>query len=141
MNEILDFFREHWRLSAGFVALLIAYILFELKFSGNKKEISADHAIALYNNQQATVLDIRASDDFGTGHIVGSMQVEISETDDQFKKLQKYAQKPIVVVSADGKQALKFVQRLESHGFVQVFSLAGGIHAWQAAGLPLVKKG
>ena len=141
MNEIFEFLMSNWRLSAGFVVLLIAYLLFEFKQSSNKKEISPDHAIALYNHQQAVILDLRSNSEYSDGHIVGSLQAEISDADNQAKKLHKYLQKPLVIVSADGKQALSFAENLEKHGFAQVFSLAGGIKAWQSAGLPLVKKG
>lgn len=141
MNEFLNFLTEHWLLSTLFVALLVSYLVFEFKQNADKKEVSADQAIFLYNHQHAVILDIRSTNDFADGHIVGAVHVDASEADHKSKKLQKYEDKTVVIVSADGKQALNFANRLEAQGFEQVFSLAGGIHAWLAAGLPLIKKG
>jgi len=141
MNEFLNFLMNHWQLSAGFVALLLAYLVFEFMQANNKQEISPDQAVSLYNHQHAVILDIRSHAEFNNGHIVGSAQMDVSEEDSQLKKLNKYERKPLIIVSNDGKQAIKLVSRLTAQGFEQVFSLAGGIHAWESAGLPLVKKG
>jgi rhodanese-related sulfurtransferase len=137
MNEILAFLIKHWQLSTLFVAVLVAYVVFELKQNPNSKQVSPEQAVALYNHEHGIIMDIRSAEDFAVGHIIGAMHVAADESDIKIKRLQKYSQKPVVIVCTAGKQSINFMKRLETMGFTQVLSLAGGIAAWQEAGLPL----
>jgi rhodanese-related sulfurtransferase len=53
--------------------------------------------------------------------------------------MEKYKTKPVILVCARGLQSVVVATQLRSKGFTQPMILAGGITAWQAAGLPLVK--
>ena len=139
MNEILNFFVSHWQLSILFVGLLLVYMGFEfMQNTGSSNEVSPEQAVEMYNHQQALFIDIRSIDDFNQGHIIGAMQISLHELDSKLKKLQKYMKKPVIVVCARGKSSLQGAKQLSAHGFEQAFSLAGGMLAWQAAGLPLI---
>ena len=48
------------------------------------------------------------------------------------------ASKPILLVCANGVQSAKASKALKASGRSEVYSLEGGIDAWQQAGLPLV---
>lgn len=48
------------------------------------------------------------------------------------------ASKPILLVCANGVQSAKASKALKVSGRSEVYSLEGGIDAWQQAGLPLV---
>lgn len=47
--------------------------------------------------------------------------------------------RPVVVVCRTGKRSAQARETLQSAGFAQVSDLAGGLTAWQEAGLPLEK--
>lgn len=141
MGEILDFMLSHWQLSGLLLVLIIGYIIFEWRVSeGGNGQISPEQAIDLYNHQNAVLLDVRTAEQFKAGHVVGSDHVEYHESDKKLKKFTKYAQRPVIIISADGRNAGTFAARLAEHGLSRVLSLSGGISAWQAAGLPLTKK-
>lgn len=139
MNEILDFLMQHWQLSSLFVVLVVAYAIFEVKQDPGSKQVSAEQAVALYNHEQALILDIRSADAYEAGHIVGAVHLAADHIESKLKKLQKYSQKPVIVVCNAGRQATKIVKRLEAEGFSQPLSLAGGMNAWQTANLPVTK--
>lgn len=140
MNDILNFCVQHWQASLAFVLLLVGYVIFEAMQTGvGAKQVSPQQAVELFNHKHAVILDIRPKEEFAQGHILGAVQLDVDEADDKLKKLNKYSQKPIIVVCAAGKQAPKFVTRLQPQGLHAV-SLAGGINAWQDAGLPLTTR-
>jgi rhodanese-related sulfurtransferase len=136
MSEILDFLLQHWQLSATFVALVIAYIIFEIKQDPGQMEVSAEQAISLYNHEHAVIIDIRSKESYEGGHIVGAISMTAEHLQNN-KKLQKYAQKPLIIVCNSGRTSLIAVKSLHKEGFNRALSLAGGMNAWQAAGLPL----
>jgi rhodanese-related sulfurtransferase len=45
----------------------------------------------------------------------------------------------VIVVDQTGNRANKAVSQLKAAGFDDIYSLEGGIAAWTAAGLPLIK--
>ncbi len=137
MNEIFDFILRHWQLSSLFILLLVAYMVFEFKQETGSGEVSPDQTIGLINRQHAVIIDIRSKEEFSTGHILGAHHVEADESDAKLKRLQKYAQKPVIVVCAQGKRSKSFAKRLRDQGLSNVSSLAGGVNAWRDAGLPL----
>lgn len=137
MNEIIEFVIKHWQLTSVFTVLVIAYVIFELKQEIGNKQVSAEQTVDLYNHQQAAIVDIRSTADFNSGHIVGAIHIERSELESKPKKLQKYAQKPVIIVCANGKSSATVAKHLHTQGFPQAVSLSGGISAWLAANLPL----
>lgn len=137
MNEIVSFLLQHWQLSALFAALIVAYIIFEVKQDPGSKEVSVEQAVALYNHDGALLLDIRSKDDYAQGHIVGAVHLDMDHFESKLKKLQKYIDKPIIVVCNAGKQSAKVIKNLRAAGFTDAVGLSGGVHAWQAAGIPL----
>ena len=47
--------------------------------------------------------------------------------------------KTVIVIDQDGKQADKAARQLKTAGFEDIYGLEGGVAAWTAAGLPLIK--
>ena len=138
MNDILDFFINNWQLTGLFVLVLGAYLVFEYMQSSNSDTISPEEAVLLINHEHGVVVDVRTPAEFGTGHILHAINVDSNEADDKFKKLNKYAKKPVILVCAHGKRSAQCLQRMKAQGFERVFSLGGGMQAWKDAGLPLV---
>ena len=93
-------------------------------------------ATQLINQKGAQVADLRADKAFRAGHLPGARHVMPD-------KVQTFAagvdaSKPILLVCANGVQSAKASKALKASGRSEVYSLEGGIDAWQQAGLPLV---
>jgi rhodanese-related sulfurtransferase len=85
------------------------------------------------------VVDVRPAADFEKGHIAGSRNVQMSQFDPENKQLAPARALPVVMVCKVGQTAAMAAKRLRKAGFTDVGVLEGGIQAWQAADLPLVK--
>lgn len=101
--------------------------------------ISTLQATLLINQQNALVLDVRESAEYEKGHVLNARHLAISELGARSGEIEKYKAKPVIVVCDTGNRSDKAVATLRRQGFTQVFSLNGGIGAWQQAGLPVEK--
>ncbi|MNV87451.1 Thiosulfate sulfurtransferase GlpE [compost metagenome] len=93
----------------------------------------------LINAGNAVVIDLSASGEFEKGHIVGSRNVQLAQLTPAHKLLASAKQSPVVLVCRTGNTSATAAKTLKKAGFEQVSVLEGGIPAWQAADLPLVK--
>lgn len=139
MQDTFLFLQNHWMLSTAFVIILFFLILIEyIRYQRGGKRISPAQAVQLMNHQEAVMLDIRSSQAFATGHIVGSICIPMSELNDKRKKLDKYKAKPLILVCANGLESPRAATLLAKYG-ISPLILAGGIRGWRDADMPLVK--
>lgn len=138
MGQLEQFILNHWTLCLALVVILIFIFINELLMQKNRaKSVSPAAAIELINHENAVVMDMRDPETFRAGHIIDAI---CSPADDfNEKRMEKYKTKPVILVCARGIQAAALATKLRTQGFTQPMVLAGGIAAWQAAGLPLVK--
>ena len=137
MEHLSQFITNHWQLWLLFIVVLFLTFLNELYTQKKKaKELSPQAAVDLINNDNAVVVDLRDVETFKKGHIIDSIQAK--EDDFSQKKMDKYKNKPIILVCARGIQAPAFAAKIRTQGY-QPLVLSGGIAAWQNADLPLVK--
>lgn len=140
MNSIVFFITEHWVLSGLFCLLLIALIAHEwISQAVGAGAVSSEEAIQWMNHRQAVVLDIRQPDVFAEGHILSAVNIPASLLDKKLGSLQKYQDKPLIVVCMTSQEAAKVAKVLKTKSY-QAVILKGGIQEWRAAGLPLTKK-
>ena len=137
--NLLKFVTEHIFLVALAAASGGMLIWPTLRRSVGGASLSTLQATLLINQQNALVLDVRESAEHEKGHVVNSRHVAVSELDARVPELEKYKARPVIVVCESGNRSDKAAAILRKHGFTQVFSLSGGIGAWQQAGLPLEK--
>jgi rhodanese-related sulfurtransferase len=83
----------------------------------------------------AHVVDVRRDDEWAEGHIEGAEHVPL---DQLAARADELGEGPIVFYCAVGERSLMAAQALSGAGRDAV-SLAGGIGAWQDAGLPTVR--
>lgn len=102
-------------------------------------EVGAFEAVQLINRRDAVVLDVRDTGDYAAGHIANARHIPAAQVADRMKELDKYKSRPIVVNCQTGSRAPAVTAMLRKHGFPEVFTLRGGIAAWQQASLPLQK--
>ena len=136
----MAFAGRHPYLSLGLLGLTLALIYTELagRLSGIRR-IGPAELTALINRDNALVVDLRASAEFDKGHIAGAKNVQLSQFDPENKQLTPAKALPVVLVCKVGQSAQAAGKRLRKAGFSHVSVLEGGVQAWQAASLPLVK--
>ena len=96
-------------------------------------------ATILINQRDALVLDVRDSSEYHQGHILAARSVPLAQLETRIRDLEKYKERPVIISCQNGNVSARAAGVLRHHGFTQVFNLAGGITAWQQAGLPVEK--
>lgn len=101
--------------------------------------LNPNQAVMLINRSHAIVIDVRDDAEFATGHITEAKNIPLAQLEDRVKELQKYKDKPILVNCQGGVRSAKACALLAKNEFTAVSNLEGGINAWVAAKLPIVK--
>ena len=96
-------------------------------------------ATQLINRSDAIVVDLRATEDYAKGHILGAKNIPLADLERRAGELDKHKAKPMILHCGDGNRAGGGVAALRRKGFDRVHNLAGGYAAWQQAGLPVEK--
>src|SRR5690606_32515483 len=85
---------------------------------------------------EVTLLDVRALTEYQAGHISGAEHRFAGKLLREMEAIDR--RKPIVVQCQGGGRSAIAASLLQRAGF-EVTNMAGGLHAWSLAGLPLVK--
>lgn len=115
-------------------------LLWSLVSQRGVKEIDTRVAVQLINYQEALVLDVRDDSEYAAGHLPNSKHIPSEKIEERWVELQKFKEKPIVVIYRGGIRSNHASLVLKKNGFGQVFNLMGGIDAWKRASLPVVKR-
>lgn len=136
----MAFAGRHPMLSLALAGLTVAIIFTEIRrLTRGYKALKPAELPLVANQPGALVVDLSAIADFEKGHIAGSRNIIPSQFDPAGKLLAGARQSPVVTVCRNGMASADAAAKLKKAGFEQVHWLDGGIAAWQAAGLPLVK--
>jgi rhodanese-related sulfurtransferase len=101
---------------------------------------AADLQAELATDQKPFLLDVRTPEEVtASGAIEGSIFVPITTLFDNLDKLPTDKAAPIVVTCQSGHRGAIAMMALRMNGYSNVRSLFGGINAWTAAELPVVK--
>lgn len=112
------------------------YDRFEDVMARNTRALSPAEANELIAGG-ARVLDCRGADDFERGFVPGSLNIGLNGGFAVWVGTLLPIEQPLVVVAPEGK-AEEAIMRLARVGYENVLGqLAGGIAAWEAAGLPV----
>ena len=103
------------------------------------KGLSPTEATIWINRRKAAVLDLRPEEAFKAGHLPGAKHALATEIVARIEKLKLDRKNPLILVCETGASSRKAVAEVQKLGFVEVGTLHGGVQAWQAAALPLVK--
>jgi rhodanese-related sulfurtransferase len=100
-----------------------------------------DHIAAtqLINHKNALLLDVREKNEYEAGHILNSKHIPLGKLGERIGELEKFRERPIVVVCRSGQRSASACAFLGKKGFAQAHNLEGGVVAWQKASLPLEK--
>jgi rhodanese-related sulfurtransferase len=139
MGQLAQFIVNHWPLWLAFILLLLCVFINELITQKKRaKSLSTAAAVLMMNHEGASVIDLREQDAYRAGHIIDA----IRSTAEDFKqqRMDKYKNKTFILVCTRGLQSAELANKLRTQGFANAMVLAGGMTAWQEAGLPIVKK-
>ena len=117
-----------------------AMLLWPMVAGGGAANVTPAEATLLMNREDALVLDVRETGEWGTGHITGARHITLAQLEKRLSELEKFKDKPIIVVCATGNRSSSACGQLKKHGFNKVFSLGGGVSSWRDANLPLTTK-
>ena len=110
-------------------------------FFGNRirgvNEVSCAEALQLINHKEACILDVREPDEFKGGHLLNAKLIPLGKLRERIGELERYREKPVVVVCRSGQRSATACALLGKDGFAQVYNLSGGVMAWQKTSLPL----
>ncbi|MBC7499036.1 MAG: rhodanese-like domain-containing protein [Herminiimonas sp.] len=114
-----------------------ALLLPILQRRGNK--VSLLQATQLINQGKTLILDVRTAEEFAVAHVRDAKNIPLKDLPKRIGELDKFKAKSVVVVCSSGVQSSKATGQLKNAGFNDVYSLDGGLAAWQAQGLPTAK--
>lgn len=103
------------------------------------KQIGPQEAVMLFNHEDALLLDVREQSEWSDGHIAKARHIPLGKLKDRLTELEKFKGKPIVAVCRSGNRSGSACGILKKAGFENLHNLAGGMQAWEQAGLPREK--
>jgi len=139
MQRLLEYLQNHPILAGLAVVVAIAVLVYELRQQGQAYSgVQPQEAIRLMN-QGATVFDLRDAEAYGQGHIAGAKVLDKAQLENAADSLKKYRDRMLILYCDSGASAGAAVRKLHAAGFTKVFNLRGGLNAWRADSLPLVR--
>lgn len=138
MEHLPEFLLNHPLLAGAFVGLAVALAWTSMRPGGGTR-LSPMDATRLISHEDAVVIDVRADGEFREGHIVNSVHVPAEQLAASAKKLEKYRNRPIIATCRTGQRSSAAVKTLKALGFERIYTINGGISAWEGANLPLSK--
>ncbi len=135
MGRLIEFATAHPWLSLGVVGTLLAALFNEVRLRALAVTGLAPNVAVQAINKGAAIFDLREPTAYGQGHLPNARNmraVDIPGT----PKLK--SGKPVLLVCENGAASGRLAQDLRKKGSEQVFSLKGGLAAWQRDNLPVI---
>ena len=132
-----EFLTQQWMLVGALVVAVGMLWQHESRKSG--QSLTPQQAIHLVNGEDGVFLDLRESGDFGGGHIAHAINIPATKLDGRLAELEKYREKPVVLVCKMGQHSGAVGKKLQAQGYSRVYRMSGGMMEWGQQQLPLVK--
>lgn len=141
IERTIQFIGNHWMLSSVhfIVSLLLVQDLLDTA-TRKYKTASPAAAVALLNQDDTLVIDVRDPAEFAKGHIEGARAISLVRVKEKLFELEPHKNSPILVYCQQGTHSKEACKQLAAAGFTKVYYLEGGIITWQDQKLPLVRK-
>lgn len=137
MALFLEFLTQQWILVAALLAVAVMLVMHEARKSG--PSLSPQQAINLINSEQGVFLDLRDAAAYKQGHIVDALHIPSGKLPERMAELEKYKNKPIVLVCKMGQQASAAGKQLKAKDYEKVYKMTGGMMEWGNLQLPTVR--
>lgn len=139
MERLLEYVASHPFLAGGTLALVLAALAYEVSRARSGGESVGPMDAVRLMNQGALLLDIRTQAEFDAGHIRDARHLPQEQLASSGEALKKYKEKVVVTCCESGMRSGAAARVLRTQGFTKVVNLRGGLQAWRAENLPLVK--
>lgn len=116
----------------GFIPDLEGYAESELE---TVPQVTVLETEAKWRRGEAVILDVRAADEYKSGHIPGALNLHAGRVMRNLQRVPK--DRPVVLHCASGDRSSTAISALLAAGYTNVMNLTGGIRAWQEQGFLL----
>ena len=141
MERLLDYAARHPLLFGGTVVLALAVAAYEFsKVRSGGQAVGPTDTVRLMN-QGALLLDVRSQAEYEAGHIIDARHVPQDDVAKAGESLKRFKDKVVITCCESGLRSGAVARTLRTQGFTKVVNLRGGLQAWRAENLPLVKEG
>ena len=141
MDRLIEYITRHPFLAGGTAVLALAVLAYEAsRARSGGQSVGPMDAVRLMN-QGALLLDVRSQSEFDSGHILDARHVPQDQIASSGEALKKYKDKVVIACCESGMRSGAAARVLQAQGFTKVVNLKGGLQAWRAENLPLVKPG
>lgn len=141
MERLLEYAARHPLLFGGTVVLALAVAAYEFsKVRSGGQAVGPADAVRLMN-QGALLVDVRTQAEFDSGHIIDARHVPQEQVAQAGETLKRFKDKVVITCCESGMRSGAAARVLKTQGFTKVVNLRGGLQAWRAENLPLVKEG
>ena len=138
MATFFEFLSQQWLLAGGLAVAIVLLLQHESRRGG--PSLSPQQVINRLNSDDAVVVDLRDAKEFKAGHIVDAINIPYAKLAEKVGELERYRDKPVVLVCKLGQQAGAAGKLLRQQGFQDVSRLNGGMTEWTGSQLPLVSR-
>lgn len=140
-DQVSEFTVNHPFLVIAFGVLLALTLANEFKIATQRfASLSPAAAVQLMNGDDVVVVDVREPSETAAGKIAKAVQIPVSSLTQRIGELEKHKGKTLLVYCKTGARSGHACRELGKAGFDKVYSLSGGLAAWQDAHLPISKK-
>jgi rhodanese-related sulfurtransferase len=102
-------------------------------------EISPTKAAAKLKSGEAVIVDVREKDEWDEGHIPDAIHMSRGTIELDIEEKVPDSNAMIICHCGGGGRSALAAESLQKMGYKNVHSMAGGLKAWRAAGLPTTK--
>ena len=140
MDRLLEYATRHPFLVGGTVLLALVAAAYEFsRARSGGQAVGPSDAVRLLN-KGAVVIDLRSQAEFDAGHIIDARHLPLEDLAKAGETLKRYRDKVVITCCESGTRAAASARELGAQGFTQVVNLRGGLQAWRAESLPLVRE-
>ena len=138
MLEFNLFLIDYWYFSVPLFFFIFLFAYSEMNKGG--KKIEPNELTRLVNKENAILIDLRKKEDYENGHIMTALSYPHQEFDNQMHELDKFKERPIILVCDMGRNSANIGEKLKKAEFEKIFRLNGGMMTWTQENLPVVQK-
>ncbi|MCC6452359.1 MAG: rhodanese-like domain-containing protein, partial [Acidobacteria bacterium] len=102
------------------------------------KQATVEEINSLLNGEaECQVIDVREFSEFNSQRIAEAQLMPLSNFEKHAEEIDH--SKPVYLMCRSGGRATQAAERLAAKGFTDIHVIKGGMQAWEAADLPIVK--
>ena len=136
MQDLVEFINANTLYVVGFMISGFAVLIYEIRMrSQNIGSLVTSVAVRVINSG-AAIVDVRAAEQFADAHIADARNVPENELNRDAVAQNKNG---TLLVCDTGIRSSAAAAKLRKEGIENVFSLQGGLQAWQQENLPVVR--